>query len=358
MPYQRHLPAPEPGLRARRALREVLRQTAMIVALLFALTLVGTVGLRATTGAPLFDCLYLTVITLSTVGYSEVIPLGSAGRAFIMGFLALGFGAFTFSAFTLGSLMMSAQVRQFWQWRRMQAEVDRLKGHYIICGAGAMGVIIAEYLHQRGQAFLIIDHDERKIADVCTPCGWLSIVGDATDNRTLLAAGIKRARALAAALPTDPDNVYVVLSARMLAPDLQIVARAGDLRAVEKLQHAGAARVVSPFTSGAEKMARFMLSPSVEDFLEVAAPGGQGLELADIHVLPGSSYVGQTLDGTGLRARGVLVVGLRRSDGESRLAPEGDYRIEAGDSLFLFGSVQAVNAVAGDSGIQRGARSG
>lgn len=144
----------------------------------------------------------------------------------------------------------------------------------------------------------------------------------------------------------------------MLAPELQIVARAGDPRAVEKLQHAGAARVVSPFTSGAEKMARFMLSPSVEDFLEVAAPGGQGLELADIHVLPGSSYVGQTLDGTGLRARGVLVVGLRRSDGESRLAPEGDYRIEAGDSLFLFGSVQAVNAVAGDSGIQRGARTG
>lgn len=187
MPYHRHLPAPEPGLRAQRALREVLRQTAMIVALLFALTVVGTVGLRATTGAPLFDCLYLTVITLSTVGYSEVIPLGSAGRAFIMGFLALGFGAFTFSAFTLGSLMMSAQVRQFWQWRRMQADVDRLKGHYIICGAGAMGVIIAEYLHQRGQAFLVIDHDERKVADVCTPRGWLSIVGDATDNQTLLA---------------------------------------------------------------------------------------------------------------------------------------------------------------------------
>lgn len=358
MPYHHHGYAPEAELRAQRALREVLRQIALIVALLFALTLVGTLGLRLTTGAPLFDCLYLTVITLSTVGYSEVMPLGVAGRAFIMGFLVLGFGAFTFSAFTLGSLVMSTQVRQFWQWRRMQAEVDRLKGHFIICGAGGMGVFIAEHLHQRGQAFVFIDHDERRVAEVCTPRGWPAIVGDATDNRTLRSAGIERAQALAAALPTDPDNVYVVLSARMLAPDLQIVARAGDLRAVEKLQHAGAARVVSPFTSGAEKMARFMLSPSVEDFLEFADPGGQGLELADIHILPGSRYVGETLDGTGLRARGVLVVGLRRSGGESHLAPAGDHRIEVGDSLFLFGSVQAVNAVAGDTGVQRGVRAG
>lgn len=239
----------------------------------------------------------------------------------------------------------------------MQADIDRLENHHIVCGAGGMGAIIAEYFEQRGQPFVIIDIDERRVGELCAPRGWPYIIGDATDNQTLITAGIRRAQALAAALPTDADNVYVVLSARMLMPSLQIVARASDPRAVEKLQHAGAARVVSPFTSGAEKMARFMISPSVEDFLEVADRSGHGLELADVQILPGSPRVGQTLDQTGFRARGVLVVGIRRASGESRLAPQGDCRIEAGDSLFLFGSVDAVNTVAGDTGVQRGARS-
>lgn len=248
----------------------------------------GTVGLRLTTGANWFDCLYMSVITLTTVGYGEAVPLGTAGRVFIMVYLALSIGVFTFSAFTLGSLLMSSQLHRFWRWRRTQVAIDSLSNHYIICGAGRMGVIIGEYLEQRRQPFVVIDHDERKVAQICEPRRWLSIVGDATDNQSLLAAGIQRAQSLAAVLARDPDNVYVVLSARMLSSGLQIIARAGDPRAVEKLQHAGATRVVSPFTSGAERMARFMLSPAVEDFLEIADKSGQGLELADLQILADS----------------------------------------------------------------------
>jgi voltage-gated potassium channel len=217
------------------ALRHPLRQIAGIVLLLCGLTVIGTVGLRITTEAPWFDCLYMAVITLTTVGYGESVPLGTAGRVFIIGYLAIGIGVFTFSAFTLGSLLVSAELHGLWRRRRMQMAVDRLSGHFIICGCGRMGTIIGEHLETRQQPFVIVDRDEQRLNAICEPRGWKSVAGDATDDRTLLAAGVDRAQSLAAVLPTDADNVYVVLSARMLATELQIIARASDLKAIGKL---------------------------------------------------------------------------------------------------------------------------
>lgn len=328
-----------------------VRQIAVITLLLSLLTVIGVLGLRVTTGAGWFDCLYMAVITLTTVGYAETVPLGTAGRVFVICYLGAGIGVFTFSAFQLGALLLNPGMQVFLRRRRMQHAVDRLDGHFIVCGLGRMGTIIAEYLHQRGRAFVVVDRDTGRVASECEPRGWLAVVGDATDDRTLLSAGVARAKSLAAVLPTDSDNVYVVLSAHMLAPKVQIIARAGDSKAVEKLRRAGASRVVSPFTSGAVKMARFMISPTMEDFLEIADARGHDLELADIQITAENPYVGKTLAETDLREKGVMVVGIRRASGERLMPPPDDARILAGDSLFAFGPAAAVNRhVARDAG--------
>lgn len=329
-----------------RRLAERLARTALVLA---AMTLVGVIGLRITTGADLFDCLYLSVITLTTVGYGEVIELNTAGRWFIMAYLMTSLGVVTYSAFTLGGLLLSPELQASWRQQRMTAAIDRMNGHYIVCGLGRMGQIICEYLHQRQQPFVVIDHDEAKTIPLCTAEGWKYVLGDATDDQTLMTAGIDRAHALAAVLPTDADNVYVTVSAHMIAPKLQIIARASSQKAVEKLQHAGASRVVSPFSSGAAKMARFMLTPNVEDLIEIVDSRGQGLELADVQIGNDSPYVGKTLSESRLRELGVLVVGVRKVTGGHIMMPPGNYRLQAGDSIFAFGSLEAVHEVIGRS---------
>jgi voltage-gated potassium channel len=210
-----------------------------------------------------------------------------------------------------------------------------------------MGTIISVSLADRKKPFVVIDVDEECLVETCEERGWLYVVGDATDDGILQRAGIARAKSLATVLPTDADNIYVVLSARMLSPDMQIIVRASDEKAVEKLQRAGATRVVSPFSSGAQKMARFMLTPSIEDFLEIADSRGNELELADVQITAGSPYIGKALEQTDLREKGVMVIGIRRANGERLMPPPGSAIIEQGDSLFAFGNAEAVNRLIG-----------
>jgi voltage-gated potassium channel len=212
-----------------------------------------------------------------------------------------------------------------------------------------MGGTICERLHARHKPFVVVDTNEQKPRAACGDRNWQFVVGDATDDRVLLHAGIERARALATVLPTDADNIYVVLSARLLSNKLEIIARASREAAAEKIKRAGANRVVSPYCTGAEKIARFMLNPSIEDFLEIADSRGQDLELADVQVAPDSPYVGRKLSETDLRDLGVIIVGIRRKSGERLMPPPGHSVIEAGDSLFAFGSSTAVNRMIGES---------
>jgi voltage-gated potassium channel len=175
--------------------------------------------------------------------------------------------------------------------------------------------------------------------------GWLYIHGDATDDAVLRAAGIERAESLATALPTDADNLYVTMSARLLAPQISIVARASEEGAIVKLQRAGATRVISPIHNAGVKMARFMLSPRVEEFLEITDEHGSNLELVEISVAADSPYAGQRIIDTDLRSRGMIVVGLRRPDGAALMAPDPHTRVEPGSSLFVFGSTPLVTRV-------------
>lgn len=325
-----------------------MRQVLPIVGLLLLLTVIGTVGLRIIEGSSWLDSLFMAVITLTTVGYSDVVELSSAGKIFIIVYLILGLGTFTYSAFRLGQWIVSIQMRSILEKRRMQKNINNLKQHFIVCGMGRMGETICQYLADRQKPFVVIDIDEERLRKSCEKNGWLFIHGDATDDAVLNSAGIGGASSLASVLPTDADNIYVVLSARMVSSDLKIIVRAGDEKAISKMEHAGATRVISPLSSGAVKIARFMLNPSIEDFLEIADSHGNELELADVQIPESSQYVNQKLMETNLREQGVMVIGIRRRDGERLMPPPGSAIIHAGDSLFVFGSSTAVNAMIGE----------
>ncbi len=321
-----------------------MRTVLTTIGLLLALTLFGTVGFRIFIGNDWVDCLYLAVITLTTVGSRDA-GIDTASKLFVVAYLATGLGIFTFSVFQLGSWIVSADFHTMLERRRMQKRISDLEGHSIICGQGRMGLEICEYLTERGRSVVVVDHDEERIQPVCEENGWPFIVGDATDDDVLKSAGIDRAASLTTVLATDADNLYVVLSARMLNPEVKIIARAVDEKAVEKLERAGATRVVSPFRTGAVKMARFMLNPSIEDFIEIADSRGNELELADIQISPQSNYVGRKLMETDLRTRGVMVIGIRRESGERLMPPPGDAVIQSEDCLFVFGNADAVNSI-------------
>lgn len=320
-----------------------MRQFVIITGLLVFLLTVGTVGIHFLTDRTWFESLFLAVITITTVGSRDVANDSPAAMAFIISYLLVGFSFFTYGAFQVGQMVINADLRRMWEKRKMEKQIDRLERHYIVCGLGRMGMAICEILAAKNQAFVVVDLDEERLRSICNDRQWKYIVGDATDDDILSHAGIDRAKSLATVLRSDADNVYVVLSARLLSSKLQIVARASDSSAATKLQKAGATRVISPISSGAVKMARLMISPSIEDFLEITDDSGGDLEIVEVQISENSPYLGKKLAETDLRTRGIMVIGIRRASGQHILAPSGMAVIEKDDSLFAFGNAQAVN---------------
>lgn len=321
-----------------------MRTLITTICLLFTLTTVGTVGFRVTGGHPWLECLYLAIITLTTVGSRDA-GQSTGTMLFVIVYLVLGMGIFTFSAFQIGSWIVSADFQEMLEKRRMQKEISQLNGHSIVCGLGRMGQTICEYLAERNRPFVVVDRDEDHIVSICREKGWLHIIGDSTQDDVLQAVGVERASSLTTVLTTDGDNLFVVLSARMLNSELKIIARAAEEDSISKFERAGATRVVSPFSTGAVKMARFMLNPSIEDFIEIADSRGNDLELADIQLDDANPLVGRRLMDTDLRNRGVMVIGIRRASGDRLMPPPGDATLHAGDCLFVFGNAENVNSI-------------
>lgn len=323
-----------------------MRQLATIVALLLGVTGIGTVGIHFTADRPWLESAYLAVITLTTLGSRDIPAPGDVdAMLFVMAYLVCGLGIFSYGAFQLGQYIVNAQLRGAWEQRRMQKHIGALRDHFIVCGQGRMGRSICEQLQARSRPFVVVERDASRLEQGARIEGWSYVAGDATDDEVLRAAGIDRAAALATALPTDADNLFVVMSARLLAPQINIVARASDENSIVKLQRAGASRVISPIHSAGVKMARFMLSPRVEEFLEITDERGGNMELVEIKVTPDSPYASQKIANTDLRSRGMLVVGLIRGNGTPIMAPAANTDIEIGDSLFVFGNTQAVDTV-------------
>lgn len=314
------------------------------VFLLALLPVIGMFGFHFIEGWTLFDSLYMSMITLTTVGFGEVYPLTTWGRAFVIVYLIGGIGIFSLSILRLGEAIVRFELRNMVERRRMKMAIEALTSHYIVCGFGRMGLALCRQLSEKEIPFVVIDKAAKSLEE-CQRYGWLHVVGDATDDRILEAAGIERARGLAAVLSSDADNVFVVLSARLLAKDLFIVSRATDESTIAKLQKAGANRVIPLFETSATKMVQLLLNPEIAELLDVFRAEGTELELAEIEVEVGGPYVGQTLAETDLKSKNVVVVGIRRSTGEMLVPAPSDIVIASGDRIIAFGRGEAVAAV-------------
>jgi voltage-gated potassium channel len=310
--------------------------------ILLLLTTTGTLWFWQIERWSLLDSLYMTVITLSTVGFHEVRPLSPRGRVFLIVFLVTGLGVFLFSIVQIGELIVRAEMGNWRRRRSMYSALKSLEGHCIVCGFGRMGRRICQHLAERKSSFVAIDRSETLVAE-CEERGWPYVCDDATRDETLRDAGVAHARGLAAVLNDDADNLFVVLSARLLVPKLQIIAREMDETSARKMEKAGANRVVSLYATGAATMAQLLVNPQVEDFFELVPARGIGLDLAEIRVNGESPYVDKSLAETDFRDRGVIIVAIRRPNGEVLLPPPASTIIRRDDELIALGKGAAIS---------------
>ncbi|HEX8072513.1 MAG TPA: potassium channel protein [Pyrinomonadaceae bacterium] len=309
---------------------------------LAAVVLLGTVSFHLIEGWTLLDSLYFTITTLATVGYGDLHPTSAGGRVFATFFIIVGVGTVGFVVSrAIVEIVQSEIVAGFGQRRRLR-EVSRLRNHFIICGAGRVGSRVIRELQRKGEPFVVVERDPDRVGD------WVEarvplLVRDATNEETLHEAGVEHARALAACLPSDADNVYVALTARGLNPNLHIVARANEEQAEPKLIRAGANRVIAPQIIGSQRMYQALTKPAVEDFITSITAEKLDLNFEEVEVAPASPYVGRRLRFTNIRAElDVVIVAVRRRGGEMIFNPSGDAFIEAGDMLIAIGRTDAL----------------
>lgn len=312
---------------------DAVRRILVIVILLTGLVMSGMVGFHYIEGWSFFDALYMSVITMTTVGYMEVHPLSQNGRIFTMVFLVIGLGIYLYGIVQVAEIMIKAQFRSWLGKRKMDTKFKSMSGHYIICGYGRMGRSVSKQLQSRKMPYVVIDRDQERIDEI-SEAGAVGILGDATDDAVLDAALIKKAKGIACVMENDADNLYVVMSARLLNPSLQIIARANSERGISKMQKAGANRVVCMYSAAGSKIAQLLSNPQVEDFFEVISDGDRELDVAEMQIKPESRYCGLTLRETDFTRKGVIIVGIKKASGQLALPPESDARIESGDSLI------------------------
>lgn len=319
-----------------------------IAFLLVMLPMMGMVGFHWIEGWSLFDSLYMSMITLTTVGFMEIQPLSTAGRTFVMIYLVAGIGVFSYSVARLGEMIVRLELRNIVEERRMRKTIEAISSHYIVCGFGRMGLALCRQLDEKELPFVVIDRSDASI-DECKRRGWLYVVGDATEDRVLQSAGIDRAQGLAAVLSSDADNLFVVLSARLLVKELYILSRATDEASITKLEKAGANRVIPLFETSAYKMAQLLSHPDSGELLDAFQTEGAEFEVAQIHIDDTSPYLGKRIDQTDLRKLGVIVLGVRRTSGELLSPAPGSFLLGLGDRLVAVGHPTAIDAVAEQS---------
>ncbi|GMR12073.1 MAG: potassium channel protein [Gemmatimonadota bacterium] len=307
------------------------------------LTVVGVVGYVVLQEATIHDALYMTVITLTAVGYSEVLPLTVMGRNFTMILLVFGITGMGLWFALITSFIVELDLKDVLRRRRTMTEIEKLRDHIVICGAGRTGRQVMEELLSLGQPFVGIEHDAKRVEVVheLYP-NVLMVMGDATLDVNLTAAGVEHARGLVTCLNADTDNVFVCLSARDLNPELTIVARASEDETVDKMYRAGADHVVSPNVSGAIRMASMLLRPEVVSFLDIASRSpGLNLRMEQASIAPDSRLAGLTLmDARIPQQTGLLVIALRKVEDEKHrfvFNPAADTRLDPGDEMIVMG---------------------
>ena len=319
------------------------RPQALAVLLLVVVLVAGTAGYVLVEGWSAWDAFYMTVISVTTAGYREVHPLSRPGEVFTAVLLILGVGTVLYAVTMLVARVVEAGLHERWTIRRREHMLDELSRHFIVCGYGRIGSTIVEEFRRQGVPYVVVDRDPERVHQVIE-LGGLAVAADASSEEVLKRVGIDRARGLIAAVGTDAENVYAVLSARLLRPDLLIIGRAETDDAKRKLVRAGADRVVSPYQIGGFQMAQLAVRPAVVDFVHLATSSAHlDLAMEQVRLGAASPLAGQTLVGANLRQRfGVVVVGIQRADGRMDFNPAPDTGMNAGDHLVVLGPPDSV----------------
>ncbi len=316
---------------------KAFRNLRTIGALLLLVMGVGTAGYHFIEGWPWFDGFYMVVTTLTTIGYQEVHPLSHAGRVFNVFVILAGVSLVLLGIGALSQALLEFELQSFFGRRRMEREIGRLDGHYIICGMGRVGRSVARELARKPVPFVMIENAESKLLRYSVE-SWLVVSGDATQEQTLRQVQIERARGLIAATTTDATNLYIVLTARGLNPHLKIIARASEDGAEKHLLTAGADSVVSPYSFAGQRIAQSLLRPHVVSFLDTATTHlGMDLEIGEIHIAQKSVFAGATIESSRIRQeRGVIILAIKRQEG-MKFNPAPDEKIQPDDYLIAMG---------------------
>jgi len=321
----------------------------LLYSLILALTLflIGTIGYRWLENFSWSEAVYMTVITLSTVGFGEVRPLTAPGRLFTASIIIMGVIIIAVFFGTLTEYIIAGELTGNIKKRRLMNKINNFKGHYIVCGFGRVGEQVALELKNLGLSCVVIDENPAAI-ELCESNGLPNICGDATENEILLQAGLERASGLVAVLNSDAANVFVVLSARSLNPNLTIVGRSTSDESEEKLRLAGADRVVSPYNMAGYRIVNQLTRPYVTDFLDTAMRSkGLDLWLDEIRIAPHSSLVSQTMHEANVRSRtGANILSILRGEEKQVLDWSPDLRFEAQDVLIVVGNPDELKKLA------------
>lgn len=310
---------------------------ALLAAILF-----GTIGFHFIEGWTIPDSFYVTVQTLTTVGYGDQTPRSGAGRMFAVVVMLMGVGGVALAVSTIvQSVVQSELVATFGQ-RRRSKKMSKLRDHYVICGSGRVGSHLVRAMLSGNESFVVIEKDQQRAAEF-SQRGVSVLMGDATLEESLREVGVERARGLAACLPDDADNVYVVLTARDLNPNLRIVARAAEEQAEAKLLRAGANHVVAPTIIGGHRMAVALTKPAVSEFMDSIVANELGLGFEQVEVEAASPLAGKELRATPLRSElDVVIVSIRRQTGEMLFNPAAETVVAAGDILIAIGRAESL----------------
>jgi voltage-gated potassium channel len=324
----------------------IIRRRLIIIGVAILATLAaGTVGFMAIESYPPFDAFYMTLITISTVGYQELHPLSRAGRVFNSFLIAIGVTVLFFAIGAVTQTVIELELNQYFGRRRIKGMIDKLRNHYIVCGYGRVGRGAAAALRSAGVPFVIIDRHEEEVERAIHD-GMLAVLADANNDDMLREAGIMEAAGLIATLSTDADNLFLVISARTLNPALRISARVSETASEDKFRRAGAEFVFAPYDITGHRMAESLIRPHVFQFLDFTTSNKMGLDvgLEQISVSDKSPLASQTLAQLQIRRElGVIVLAIRKQDGRMVFNPPAEAEIVGGDCLIVMGEHDALH---------------
>lgn len=324
-----------------------MKRTLILLFILLAILIFGTSGYMAIEGGSFIDSLYMTVITITTVGYSEIVPLTSAGRLFTIALILIGVGFVLYVFSNITEAMVEGGLQTILGRKKMKEKVAELTNHYIVCGFGRIGKVICKVLKENKRPFVVIETNQQELKNI-EDIGYLGLEGAAAEDEMLIKAGIHKAKGLIAVVSSDAENVYISLSAKGLNRNLYILARSsGEEGSETKLLRAGADKVISPYYIGACRMAHLLVRPTVIDFIDLTVHAGElGLRLEEMRVSEKAKFVNKTLLDSGIRMHhDLIVVAIKREKGEMMFNPSPKSEIFAGDTLIVLGEHNNIKAL-------------